>query len=226
MAAPVASFITLPDDSGNAGKNVRTETKTVGGDTVHEHFMIPTFALSVLGKYFFSSTQQSVSATVHDGTSTGFFWLQLPTTATATAIIRSIIVDANTSSTVVAPTAPVISFTKFTFTGTASGAAVTPVPYQTAGIANQMIVRTAVTGMTVTLVGAIGQFAVPSVLTGVGNVYAQKQVVSRDPLAWQRGVILELGPGEGLLVYQSVAGTASDPRRFGVQIDWDEIDLT
>lgn len=226
MTAPVPSFVILPSDSSNAGKQLRTETRVIGGSTVHEQFVVPVPAQTVTGKYFFSSTQQSVAASAQDGTSTAFFWLQMPLTATVTACLRNIIVDANTSSTTVAPTAPVISFTKFTFTGTASGAAVTPVKYQTAGATAQMIIRTAVTGMTVSLVGDIGQFSIPTVLTGVGVVYGTKQILQESPLSFTRGSDVELGPGEGLAIYQSVAGTSSDPRRFGVQVRWHEIDLT
>lgn len=35
-----ASYVQLPDDSLNTGKKVRTNTRTVGPDTVHEHFWI------------------------------------------------------------------------------------------------------------------------------------------------------------------------------------------
>jgi len=226
MTAPVPSSIVLPTDSSNSGKLLRTETKVIGGVTVHEQFVVPTLGMTELGKYFFSSTQQSVSATIQDGTATAFFWLQNPLASTSVALIRNILIDCNTSSTVVAPTAPVISFTKFTFTGTASGASVTPVKYASAAAANTLIVRTAVTGMTVALVGDIGQFAIPSVLTGVGVVYGNKEVIPENPQAWSRGSDLELAAGEGLVVYQSVAGTAADPRRFGVQIRWLEIDPT
>ena len=40
MAAPIANKIILPDDSGNTGKKVRTQTRVVGADTVHEHFFV------------------------------------------------------------------------------------------------------------------------------------------------------------------------------------------
>lgn len=35
-----ASFVILPDDSLSAGKKIRTNTRVVGSDTVHEHFWI------------------------------------------------------------------------------------------------------------------------------------------------------------------------------------------
>lgn len=226
MAAPIANRIILASDTGNSGKSVRTQTRVVGGNTVHEHFFIPIPAIESAGKYFFSSTQQTVSATVQNATATGFFWLQMPTTATVTAILRYVSASATTTSTVVAPSAPVISFSKFTFTGTASGASVTPVKVQTAGAANQMIVRTLVTGMVVTVVGDVGNFHIPAVLTGVGAVFAYETVIPRNPMAYIRGVDLEIAPGEGLVIWQSVAGTGSDPRVFGLQLEWDEVDLT
>src|SRR3990167_9423305 len=34
------NFVILPDDTSNTGKLVRTNTRVVGGSTVHEHFMI------------------------------------------------------------------------------------------------------------------------------------------------------------------------------------------
>jgi hypothetical protein len=37
---PAASSIILPVDTGNTGKQVRTQTRTVGGNTVHEQFFV------------------------------------------------------------------------------------------------------------------------------------------------------------------------------------------
>src|SRR4249919_2199114 len=88
MAAPIDDKITLPSDTGNSGKNVRTQTRVVGSNTVHEHFLVPTPAEAITGKYFFSSTQQTVSATAQNATATGFFWLQNPLTSTVTAVLR------------------------------------------------------------------------------------------------------------------------------------------
>ncbi len=226
MAAPIANKITLPSDTGNSGKNVRTQTRVVGGDTVHEHFFVPIQAQEATGKYFFSSTQQTVSDVAHNATATGFFWLQLPSTATVTAIIRFIRANATASAASVFASAPVVSFSKFTFTGTASGALVTPVKFQTAGAANQLIIRTLVTGMVVTVVGAVGQFQIPSIMTAVGAVHAGEEVIPRNALSYTRGQDLEIAPGEGLVVYQTVAGTAADTRKFNIQIEFDEVDLS
>lgn len=226
MTAPVAATIILPDDSGNAGKKLSTQTRVIGGSTVHEHFMVPNVGYTLASKFFFSSAQQSIVASAHDGTTTGFYWFQLPSSATVTAVIRSIVADANAASALATPTAPVVSFTKFTFTGTASGASSAALPWKTGATSAQMVVRTAVTGMTPSLVGPVGLFSIPSAETAVGAFAVAKIVLPKNPLAFIRGVDLEVGPGEGLAVWQSVAGTTSDTRKFTFSIEWDEVDLS
>jgi hypothetical protein len=228
MANPLAAYVILPLDTGNTGKNVRTQTRVVSGNTVHEHFFIPTIQYQVLSHYFFSSTQQTpVSATTQNGTTTGFFWFaNIGTTSTISAVIRRIICDCNAGSALATPTAPLISFTKFTYTGTASGATVTPVKWQTAAPLNQLTVYTASTGMTVSLVGDIGAFSLPSAETAVGCFYGTKEVISKNPLAYQRGFDLEIAPNEGIVVYQSTTSTSSDTRKINIQMEWDEVDLS
>ena len=225
MTAPIPSAITLPIDTSNAGKNIRTETKVIGGTTVHEQFVVPNYALTITGKYFFSSSQQSVQTSAQDGTSTAFFWLENPIGGTITAQIRRASIDCSAAAATAAPTAPVVSFTKFTFTGSAAGAAVVPLPFQTAGVANQLSIRTAVTGMTVTKVADVCGFNVPAILTAVGQYRGQEELLTESS-SYGRQSELEIAPGEGLVIWQSVAGTASDPRRFNVQVEWFEIDLT
>jgi hypothetical protein len=226
MTAPIATYIQLPIDSSNAGKKVRAESKVVGADTVLEQFVVPVHALTVVGKYWFSCAQQSVSATSQDGQSTGFFWLQNPSTSTVTAIIHRISADANCGAASAAPTAPLLRFTKFTFTGTASSGTVSPLKAQTSGVNNQMLVQSGVTGMTPTLVAPIGHFSIPSILTAVGLVYGQKDVLADSPDRFTRGHAVEIAPGEGLVVYQATAGSTSDPRRFAFTISWIEVDLS
>jgi hypothetical protein len=226
MAAPVASLIELPDDSGNAGKNVRTITKVVGSDTVHEHFMVPDHAYTITGKYFLGSPIQTVVASAHDGTSTGLYWFQLPTTATVNALITSLNISFSKAGTTVTVTAPEVAFDKFTFTGTASGAATTPAKYLTAGATAQLIARTAVTGMTVTVGARLASAMVPAVATAVGSMYGAQTLIAPDPLLWNRPSGFELGPGEGLLVYQPTNGTSSDDRKFSFNMTWYEIDLS
>jgi len=226
MAAPIASSLTLPDDSSNVGKKFRTETRVVGGVTVHENFVVPVQAMTITGKYFFSSPQQSVVQSVHNGTSTAFFWFQMPTAATVTAQIRFISVDCNVSSALAAPTSPLIGFTKFTFTGTASGSTLPALPAQTSMPTNQMICRTAITGMTPSLVTDFASYSIPTLVTAVGQFFGTEIVYEHSPISYVRGMDVEFGPGEGIAVWQEQAGTASDPRKFAVQMEWIEMDLS
>ena len=227
MTAPVDANIIIPTDTTNSGKKLRTQTQLVGSDTVHSQYVVPVPAWTITGKYLFSSGYVAVLASAQNGTSTGAFWFQMPVAATVTALIRFITAEASAvGAATVAITAPVISFSKFTFTGTASGATVANLPYKTGGTVSQMIARSAVTGMTVTVVAPFGQFIIPYVQTAVGVLYSQKVVIDRSTQANQRGYDLEIGPGEGVLVYQTTGGTTSDVRGFGFQMEWLEIDLT
>ncbi|HKS16986.1 MAG TPA: hypothetical protein VJU16_06720, partial [Planctomycetota bacterium] len=78
MAGPVAAFVRLPDDASNTGKKVRTQSRVIGSDTVHEHFFIPTMKAEILGVYRWALDQQTVQASAQNGTSTGFFWAHVP----------------------------------------------------------------------------------------------------------------------------------------------------
>ena len=84
MAAPLASKITLPDDSGNVGKKVRTQTRVVGVDTVHEHFFIPISSRKITGIYNFNvGTAYLVTVGAQTGTSTAIAWLVNPANTSA-----------------------------------------------------------------------------------------------------------------------------------------------
>jgi hypothetical protein len=98
MGAPAPSSIALPDDSGNTGKKVRTQSRLVGADVVHEHFFVPSAGLTITGHYFFSSAQQTVAAALQNGTTTGFLWLQNPAASTITARLSRIAADCNAGS--------------------------------------------------------------------------------------------------------------------------------
>lgn len=227
MPAPIATFIKLPDDSANSGKMIRAESKSISGSTVLEQFTVPVHALTITGNYWISTNANAIVQSAHNGTSTGFFWFQNPVASTVTALLREISVDISANAATVATSAPSISFTKFTFTGTASGSSITSLPYATGTTASQMICRTAVTGMTVTLVAQVSQYTCPAILTAVGSYgESERLTLVESPQAWVRGQSLELAPGEGLVCYQSTGGSATDPRLFGLTLRWLEIDLS
>ena len=63
MAAPIAAFAQLPTDSGNTGKKMRTQTRVIGADTVHEHFFIESSTRDMLGSYVAHSGVFTIQAT-------------------------------------------------------------------------------------------------------------------------------------------------------------------
>ena len=221
MAAPVAANVRLPDDAGNTGKRVRTQTRVVGADTVHEHYFVPASPYDRVGSFYVGSTQFSVQAAAQNATSTGFLWMALPAGSTADAIIRSWSVEYTTSAVTAMPTGPVVSIARFTFTGTASGASLTAAKARSSETANQLIARTAMTGMTVTLGAQASSSSVPAILTGVG-IYGMKDWLIQEGTD-QETNDLRIVPGEGLVLYQTVAGTTADTRRFTCDIKWDEV---
>lgn len=228
MAAPIASKIVLPDDSANTGKKVRTQTRVVGADTVHEHFMIPISGRAIKGVYNAVSTLYTVAASAQNGTTAAIGWLQVPTTATVNVRLRYVSVSVtNAVATAIDHTsAPRIAVQRATFTGAYSGASLTAARRATADSAPQCDVRTASTGATISLVsGAIVWAATcpgaDITTSGVLNIQHNE--------FWQPNFedeYVELVPGECLAIFQVDAGTTSDQRRAIVNVRWDEVDNT
>ncbi len=227
MAAPVASYVQLPTDTGNSGKKNRTQTKAVGSDTVHEHFMVPSPNFKNNGRFVFQSTGDVVAASSQTGTGSGFYWITNSTAnSNVVCAIRSINVTWGLNSTVaVATGSPLLSFTKFTFnnaftTGTPDK---TPLSYTTA--ANTIKVNSTSSGATVTLVADFTNWAIPAMATTVGQYGGGIPLYDNSDNYSLNGA-LQLSTGQGLVIFQPQAGTASDIRKFTVRVAWDEIDIS
>jgi hypothetical protein len=223
MAGPVAAFVTLPDDSGNTGKKVRTQSRTVSGQTVHEHFFVKGYEREILGNFRLSFPQQTAQAAAQNGTSSGFAWLHVPSAiSNKWARIRRIVTSSQHSSALATPTAPRVVFARMTFTGTASGASLSPVKLRSDYPSAVLDIRTAVTGLTVSLVGNLGHAAFCQAVTAVGA-----QASPTTDVLWvdEEDDFWVFKPGEGLVIYQDVAGTTSDTRKMNLDIAWDEIDV-
>src|SRR5687768_1926832 len=107
MAAPVASKIILPLDSGNTGKNVRTQTRDVGGETVHEHYFIQERKAKVISVYRLALVQSTVAAAAQNGTTAGFLFGHMPSTVSGKAMrLRRISFSSQHSTALATPTAP------------------------------------------------------------------------------------------------------------------------
>jgi len=222
MAGPIPSKIIYPVDSGNSGPKARTQTKVVGADIVHEHFFIESRQALVLGVYAATLPQQSVQASAQNGTATGFLWAHVPVAISGKASrIRVAWLSHNAAA--LAASTPRIIANRFTFTGTASGASVTPAKVGPSATTPTSIfdLRTAVTGLTVTLGAAVASSSVPAIITAAGLSFGE------TPLLDNRGEedrFLSVAPGEGVVVWQDLAGTTTDPRRFTLSLVWDDID--
>lgn len=225
MAAPIASKVTLPDDSGNSGKKIRTQTRVVGSDTVHEHFFQQVRQAQVLGVYRLGMAQVTALASAQNGTSSGFLWFHVPTAITnKKARIRRLSVTSQLATLLATPTAPRLTATRFTFSGTASGASLTPIKIDASGTAAVSDLRTAVTGLTVALVGSLGTAPFPGAQTAVG-AYAPAEYNIIDPASEEDEWPI-FAPGEGFVIYQDTAGTASDTRVANITLLFDEIDVS
>lgn len=221
MAAPVAAHVKLPDDTANAGKKMRTQSRLVGADTVHEHLYGPISRRSKLGVYHYAPALQSVVQTAQDGIATGFLWLVNPTGASVDVVLKRLAVMFN--GTVAANTSARLLLSRFTYTGTPSGATVAPAKRKTADAGNVGVLYTASTGMTVTLVATVFPFMIPALISasGVFPTVAQRFPDVEDPFEDDDLVLV---PGEGVVLWQADAGIASDTRRFTVGLLTEEIE--
>ncbi len=218
MAKPTPSFIQLPLDTGNTGKKVRSQTRVVGSDIVHEHFFIGVNPRDSLGLYWVSSGLITPPAAADNGTSTGRFWLVNPAGSVVGVAIRAIHTRWMLTGAAVADiSAQRLAFALFTETGAPSGASVAYAKRDSTDPSAVSSLRTAVTGMTVT-VGNVFRADLPPAVTGTTGVGAQDSIVAHDRAVVPYEEHLILRAGEGVLCYCPDAGTASSPRRAVVDV--------
>lgn len=223
MAAPVASKIILPLDTGNTGKNVRTQTRVVGADTVHEHFFIPTSLRSRLGIFYAASGTLTIPTAAQNGGTTGLFWLYNPVGSAVKMAIRRFATQVQFNvTTAVDVSLPRLAFSMFTFTGTGSGAQITPAKHASTDAAAVGNLRTASTGLTVT-VGAMIKSDFPPILPTASSATIQANMpptISNDwdPPEEEQPVLLA---GEGIVCWSADASTTAN-RRTSTDLIWEE----
>lgn len=217
MAAPVASFAQLPSDSGNTGKKMRTQSRVVGSDTVLEHFFVPSTTREVLGSYIAHTGVNLVQASAQTFP-TAFFYLINPVGNTPKIALTAIEVITQMGSALAAPTSPRLLWKLFTFTGTASGAQITPGKLDSTMPSPTASLRTASTGLSISG-GADVICSLPTAsATAVG--YAPPQMDEWFESDESQQIILRAG--EGIALYQPDAGTTADTRRIITTIKWTE----
>jgi hypothetical protein len=228
MAAPIANKVILPDDSGNTGKKVRTQTRVVGSDTVHEHFFISVSKAAILGVYRAGLATVAAATSAQNGTSTGALWFHVPSAISGkSARIRKIVIASRHTTAFAALIGGRLVADRFTFTGTASGASVTATKNDSSAPTPVADLRTAVTGLTPTLVGS--HFGILD-LVGAVTAVATYAPLPCDMLNGDAPGLEDewpiIAPGEGLVIYQDVAATGSSTHTWDGYIVWDEIDTS
>lgn len=223
MAGPVDSYIILPDDSGNSGKKDRNQSRVVGGNTVYEKFIVKVRQAQLLGVYRAATAQLAIVQTATNGTTTGLLWAHVPTAVTNKKVrLRRAFVTSQFTAATAFPTAPRLRMDRMTFTGTASGAAVTAAKVDSGYPSPVFDLRTAVTGLTPVLVAQLGNAAICGALTAVG-AWAPA-VIDVFPATSEEDEWNVFAPGEGFVIYQDTAGSATDTRVANLVLLWDEID--
>lgn len=232
MTRSTADKIILPSDAGNTGAKTPTMTRVIGSDTVHVPLFIKEYKEVVKGVYRASMALQSVQASAQNATSTGFLWVSCPSAVTTRAMrIRKLELQINHSASTTMPSVPRIGIARYTFTGTASGATLAGAKIDPDSANPSIDLRTAVTGMTVTLNtdpgSLLNSVLVPPMhnVTAAGLLFAPSVPqylvdISADEDEWPM-----IKAGQGICLYQLDAGTATDTRRFTASLTWDEIEL-
>jgi len=221
-----------------SGTGTKIDTRTVGAGT-DEHRQVvvvgdPTTAANV-GKVT-PSGEQLITDSVRvksgvgiahsgrftvtvgaDGATAGRLWLlNLVASAVLIELRRVEFISTPVAATAFV-TAPRVLVERMTFTGTPSGATITPVVRDTTDSALVGTIRTASTGIT-PVAGAVAYgFTVGPVLTAVGAPVPSLQ--EWEPAENGRVV---LRAGQGVVIRQADVGTTADTRVFQINLAWAE----
>jgi hypothetical protein len=217
------SFVQVAPDS--TGARMQTTTKTVNAQTVHRQVVSNASQRTRVGFYRVHTGVFLVQAAAHAAT-VGFWWLINPVGSTVAVSVKKVSFASQHGTALATPTSPRITLERVTFTGTASGAVVTPakrvrtsVAGLTAEATNVASLRTASTGLTLTA-GEVYKAFLPvfavtaTVATGPAGTDDYDPSLEDDELV--------LAAGEGIVCRQPDAGTTSDTRRCVFNVTWEE----
>jgi hypothetical protein len=210
MAAKTDQVIILPLDTGNTGKKVRTKESVVGANTVEEYFFIPSSERTTVGQYKYVVPSQAIPVAAQTGTTTGLLYLINPLASTVNIAIDRLSFKHGFSTTLAVDLiAPLIHVARITFTGTLSAATTTAVKRDTTSAAPQGLLAIAMTGLTVTIVGNVWSFMgqTMDLVTGGGGHW---NPMSDEWNPQEEDDELILRPGEGIVVYSTLAVTTAN----------------
>lgn len=211
-----ASYIQLPADS--SGKKVATRQRTVGSDTVEEQYVIELSARVLSGVYVAHHGVTTVAASAQTFPAAAWFLIN-PVGSSVTVALRKLNFQSQMGSALTAPTSPRLLLVTFTFTGTASGASITPRKADTSYPTATGSLRSANTGLTITRESDIFAFLPFASQSGSSGGPSSASDSSWMPPEDER---LVLAAGEGVCLTQADAGTGSDTRRWISNFCWEE----
>lgn len=236
MARSTPGKIILPSDGGNTGAKTPTMSRSQGADVVEMPVFIPERKEIVKGVYRTALPLQSVQASAQNGTTTGFLWMFCPAAVTnrAMRLRRAKLSFQHSAVSAAMQTIPRIGLSRFTFTGALSGATVAGAKIDPDSPNPSIDMRTASTGGTVVLNtdpgSLLASVIVPptlllgtlptSALIAIPNFEQDLISIAAEEDEWPM-----IKSGQGLVISQLDAATASDLRRFSLDILWDEIEI-
>lgn len=222
MTIPVADKIILPLDTGNTGKKKRTQTRTVGADSVHSDFVIVEDPRSVPGVYKCSSGVLTVPIAVHNGTTTGFCWLYNPVGSAIKMQISKITYRVGFNALAVDLLVGELETSRFTFTGVNSGTKRTPSKVDSQHATNVGEMATTWATAVATLGAEVESILYPTMGLATGGAGQwNAQINEWKPQREHEEFILRAG--EGVVIWHAAAVTAAN-RRLVINASWDEFE--
>lgn len=209
-------ILPLPADPGTIGRREAAASRTEDSITKYWPRVIVENRRVGTGTYI-AHTGAHVVLAAAQAAGVGFWYLFNPAGSTFLVALRRIEFMSQLGTVLATPTSPRLLAKLFTFTGTHTGALITPgkqrASYPTPGAR----LSTASTGATITEGAEIFSFLPMASYTAVNGVAAS----SADWTPDTDGMPV-LGAGEGVMFKQPDAGTAADTRRFVTNIAWEE----
>lgn len=224
MAAPVASYVQLPSDASNTGKKNRTQTRAVGSDTVHEHFVVMSPTYTRTGRHAYQSSMHVLSTAA---TASTHLVLAMTTAATYRAVLRSIDFSWGVTGTIAATTAnPTLLIQKATygtaFTATTNGQVIN---YQSSSTTSQLNAYLGSSGATVGTPTTFLQIVFPALLTTVGAYGGMTRIWTAGD-QYDAATGLEMKAGDLLSVIQPATASNAEQRTFTLRFEWDQVDVS
>jgi hypothetical protein len=167
----------------------------------------------------------TIPIAVQTGTTSGLFWLYNPVGSAVKMAVRRFATQIQFAVTsAIDISTPRIAFSLFTFTGTGTGTQITPAKRTSTDAGPVGNLRTAMTGLTITL-GAMIKSDFPPIMPTATSTTIQGNLVPTisndwDPPEEEQPILLA---GEGVVCWAADASTTAN-RRTSTDLIWEEFE--